>query len=119
MKRKSTLILVLALALAVMIPVFAFAAGNGRMADTSSRTFGRGSSTAVQQGTQQMLQDCDEEDCDCEELGTGLGADGEALHQYWTDGQPLNLSDGTGAQGFARGGRGGMVNNYVNCPLAD
>ena len=109
MKRKSTMILIAALVLAITLPAFAFAAGYG---NTSDRTFGRGNTAsqaaAVQQGAQLMLQDCDlAEDCDCEAQGTGLGADGEALHQFarFTDDEHLYLNAQDGSQAFGRMGR--------------
>ncbi|MBN1776616.1 MAG: hypothetical protein JW811_00690 [Clostridiales bacterium] len=124
MKRKSTLILIAALVLAVTIPVFAFAAGygNARSADSAVRMYGRGN-TAVQQGTQLMLQDCDlSADCDCEVQGTGLGADGEALHQFTrnVDGQRLYLNSAAGTQTYGRMGRGvSQAVGLGNCPWID
>ena len=86
MKRKSILILA-ALVLAVSIPVFAFAETETALQplDGTGFMYGRsqtaGTTTAVR-GTRIQLQDCDLEDCDCIAEGTGIGNDGEALHQY-------------------------------------
>ncbi len=89
MKRKSTLILIAALVLAVTIPVFALAEtetalqpldGTGFMHGRSTQTVDP--ATAVRGTRLQDPEYCDEEDCDCTAEGTGLGNDGEALHQY-------------------------------------
>lgn len=89
MKRKSTLLLIAVLALAISIPVFAMAEDETtavQALDGTGNMFGRGNGfsaqAALQAGDPLLLQDCDEEDCDCEALGTGLGADGEALRQF-------------------------------------
>ncbi len=88
MKRKSILIIAAVMALAISIPVFAMAENTTgtQVLDGTGNMFGRGNGmaaqAALQAGDPLMLQDCDEEDCDCEALGTGLGADGEALHQF-------------------------------------